>query len=1155
VVFGQKSELPSEARALPNYRELWANEPFSKYDPATEMVEKRDQVSKHFRNADGTFSAHIAGGPINYQENGEWKSIFKSIDINPQGGFKNEHNKFKSYYPESLNQEFRTILPTGDPLVEMQSLKMYFESNSTSVGQKISSDVVGILNDNKLLYPGAFGAGIDVELIQTNIGKKLNYVIKDKNAISSLDLAEFLVFEETVILPQNYIAQLRDGAIYIIDGSGQTVFVYSKPSVLEGESSEEHDEHEDKELPGQPSNIIKYDFIQNGNELIVKTYVSYSWLLSDERVFPLYVDPTNNYYPDNITMWTGHVRTYTTTEANAYSTSDNATKYSNTDYYTVYGQDKYFSTYYGFHPWFRFNTSSLENTATVSAVSFSGYFFSRNYDGSTCSVTTEFNPLISNPVSALAADLLTDIRNGTAYATYTFTNANSGSNAYKTFNFSSSANTDLQNLLSSDWFGFGLEHTSTNDKDDYGYVGGHDDGASYLPYISVTYTTITVPTVTTTTASSIGNFTASSGGNVTGDGGASVTARGVQWSTSPLSAMPSGSTSSDGTGTGSFTSSLTGLSASTVYYYRAYALNSVGYGYGAEQSFVTDGPSAEGYYISGNIENNGTIISTSDVNYLRMTGGTSDATKKTITGNGTFTDSKLFVDGYIEYQGLHTGKFNETFVNASKTLVIQTGKTYPNGTMSNYGTLTLNGTGIITNTGSVINGGTLTVASTGEITVGGSWTNNSTFTPGSGQVTFDGSSNSIIGGSSAISFYKLKMNKSASGVTTTLAANATVTNTLTLTMGNLVTSSYTAYVSNSTSASVSGGSSNSYVKGNLKRAVAGENTYVFPVGQSLYEEASLAFSTGYTSADITAFFTDASPGSLPAGGLTQSGTNLVGILDKGYWSIDPSAGAVGSPTYTVTLKETGHANGTTNAANYTVIKRTNSPSVGAWEIQGTHSNTTQTDAGGIVTAVRSGLTSFSDFAIGFGGGALPIELISFQANCSDNNTVDVTWSTASEHNTNYFRVDKSRDGSKWDVLNTIGAAGNSNNVIDYALTDAFPNPGINYYRLTQYDNDGVFETFDAQAAVCKDQQSGTALSTYPNPSSGDFNVDLQTDELEGEATLLITDAKGAVIHSQDIKIIKGTNNYVIQRFEAEPGIYYISVKAGASTVTTKHSLR
>jgi len=323
----------------------------------------------------------------------------------------------------------------------------------------------------------------------------------------------------------------------------------------------------------------------------------------------------------------------------------------------------------------------------------------------------------------------------------------------------------------------------------------------------------------------------------------------------------------------------------------------------------------------------------------------------------------------------------------------------------------------------------------------------------------------------------------------------------------------------------------------------------------LYEEAQLNFTTGYTSADITAFFTDGTPGDLPVGGLTVNGTPLTSILDQGYWSIDPSVGASGSPTYSVTLKETGHANGATSPSQYTVIKRTNTPSVDAWSIQGTHSNTTQADVGGLVTAVRSGLTSFSDFAIAYGGGALPIELISFQANCANNNTVDITWSTASEHNTNYFRLDKSRDGSKWDVLNTIGAAGNSNGVIDYALTDFFPTPGINYYRLTQYDNDGVFETFDAQAAVCKEVIAGSSLTTYPNPSTSDFNIDLETDELEGEAILMITDAKGAVVHSQDIKIIKGNNNFVIQKFNAEPGMYYITVKAGTSSVTTKHSMR
>ena len=73
---------------------------------------------------------------------------------------------------------------------------------------------------------------------------------------------------------------------------------------------------------------------------------------------------------------------------------------------------------------------------------------------------------------------------------------------------------------------------------------------------------------------------------MTSDGGASVTARGVAYGTSQ-SPTTANSTTSDGTGTGAFTSTLTGLTSSTLYYVRAYATNSAGTAYGNEVSFTT----------------------------------------------------------------------------------------------------------------------------------------------------------------------------------------------------------------------------------------------------------------------------------------------------------------------------------------------------------------------------------------------------------------------------------------------------------------------------------------------------------------------------------------------------------------------------------------
>lgn len=96
-----------------------------------------------------------------------------------------------------------------------------------------------------------------------------------------------------------------------------------------------------------------------------------------------------------------------------------------------------------------------------------------------------------------------------------------------------------------------------------------------------------LPSVTTTAVTNITQTKATGGGDVTDDGGSSVTRRGLCWSTSSNPTLESGSSIASGSGTGSFTKQITGLTPNTYYYIRAYATNSVGTSYGNQQTFRT----------------------------------------------------------------------------------------------------------------------------------------------------------------------------------------------------------------------------------------------------------------------------------------------------------------------------------------------------------------------------------------------------------------------------------------------------------------------------------------------------------------------------------------------------------------------------------------
>jgi len=116
-------------------------------------------------------------------------------------------------------------------------------------------------------------------------------------------------------------------------------------------------------------------------------------------------------------------------------------------------------------------------------------------------------------------------------------------------------------------------------------------GWSYVYGNELSFTTSspTAPTIASTTAiTNLTANTATSGGAITSDGGSPITAKGVCWGTSANPTLGVGNFTSDGTGSTSFTSAITGLTGSTLYYVRAYATNSIGTTYGStDVSFTT----------------------------------------------------------------------------------------------------------------------------------------------------------------------------------------------------------------------------------------------------------------------------------------------------------------------------------------------------------------------------------------------------------------------------------------------------------------------------------------------------------------------------------------------------------------------------------------
>lgn len=428
------------------------------------------------------------------------------------------------------------------------------------------------------------------------------------------------------------------------------------------------------------------------------------------------------------------------------------------------------------------------------------------------------------------------------------------------------------------------------------------------------------------------------------------------------------------------------------------------------------------------------------------------------------------------------------------------------------------------------------------LNVHGNWTNNGTFNQGTGTVTFTGSTAQSLGGSSNAVFYNLRLNKSANALTP--GKPVSVTNQLDMTAGNIATTA-TNILTVGTSAAATG--TIAWTAGSITGPIqryyaassnaAGDAASIFPVGTSTHSRwAKIHFTTASSGGLLKAQFRSGSAGLFAGLPMMDNGVMIHNYSSEGYWEIAPVSGISGG-IYTIKLRA-NNFNTVTNTATLRIIK---SPDLHlAWTASGIHGSVTPAVPSSDFEISKTNMSGFSWFTIASDrANVLPVNLTSLTADCMENGTVEVKWSTASEQNSQHFIVQKSQDMLIWERTATIPAAGNSNYLIYYQSRDYDALNGLMYYRLIQTDNDGTEYTYGPVSVSCTG--ASNSMHVFPNPSEGDFTVQVTSAGSYPEAWIEITDITGKIVKRDPASLKEGMHHFLYSQELLQAGTYVVRI--------------
>lgn len=190
--------------------------------------------------------------------------------------------------------------------------------------------------------------------------------------------------------------------------------------------------------------------------------------------------------------------------------------------------------------------------------------------------------------------------------------------------------------------------------------------------------------------------------------------------------------------------------------------------------------------------------------------------------------------------------------------------------------------------------------------------------------------------------------------------------------------------------------------------------------------------------------------------------------------------------------------------------------------------------------VEFSTSTFSTFFLGSSQSVLPLTLLSFKANVT-NQEVKTVWTTTNEINTKDFTVQRSTDGINFKNIGIVPAQ-NQTGSFTYSFTDAAPLAGLSYYRLLSSDKDGSF-TFSNIASV--EINAKSLLIVSPNPV--DDNLFAKHPKALYGASISILTADGKLIATYQVSQDQVQTTIPSQALPS--GVYIIRFNNGSAAIS------